>query len=64
MKTIVFVRHLEKCREAHYQPVWEAKTGNVLTRSTISAKEAVRLHEKKLNRLGITIGQIIKKGIA
>lgn len=64
MKAMVFVRYLEKCREAHYQAVWEAKTGNVLTRSTISAEEAVRLHEKKLNRLGITIGQVIKKEIA
>lgn len=61
---IVFVRHLEMCREAHYQAVWECKTGNILTRSTVSMQEAVRLHEKKLNKLGITIGQVIEKGIA
>lgn len=64
MKIIVFVRYLESCRETHYAPCWECKTGNVLTRSTISAEEAVRLHEKKLNRLGITIGQVVEKGIA
>lgn len=64
MKAMVFVRYLESCRETHYAACWEAKTGNVLTRSTISAEEAVRLHEKKLNRLGITIGQIVKRGIA
>ena len=64
MKAMVFVRYFESCRETHYTPCWEAKTGNVLTRSTISTKEAIRLHEKKLNRLGITIGQVIKKGIA
>ena len=60
----VFVRYNPGCREAHYQAVWEAKTGNVLTRSTISAEEAERLHEKKLNRLGITIERVIEKGIA
>lgn len=54
----VFVRYNPGCREAHYQAVWEAKTGNVLTRSTISAEEAVRLHEKKLNKLGLAIGQV------
>jgi hypothetical protein len=57
----VFVRYNTGCREFHYKAVWECKTGNVLTRSTISADEAIRLHEKKLNRLGITIGQVIKK---
>ena len=29
----------------------------------ISADEAIRLHEKKLNKLGITMGQVIKKGL-
>ena len=60
----VFIRYNPRCREAHYQAAWEAKTGNVLTHSTTSAEEAVRLHEKKLNRLGITIGRVIEKGIA
>ena len=60
----VFIRYNPGCREAHYQAVWEAKTGNILTRSTVSMQEAIRLHEKKLNRLGITIGQVIEKGIA
>ena len=64
MKAMVFVRYFESCRETHYAACWEAKTGNVLTRSTISTEEAIRLHEKKLNRLGITIGQVIEKGIA
>ena len=59
----VFIRYNPRCREAHYHAVWECKTGKVLTRSTISAEEAVRLHEKKLNRLGITIRQIVKRGI-
>lgn len=59
-----FIRYNPGCREFHYHAVWEAKTGNVLTRSTISAEEAERLHKKKLNRLGITIRQVIKKGIA
>lgn len=58
---IVFVRLVPSCRESHYNAAWEAKTGNVLTRSTISAQEAIRLHEKKLERLGMTVGQIILK---
>lgn len=61
---IVFVRFVPSCRESHYNAAWEAKTGNVLTRSTVSAQEAVRLHEKKLSKLGMTIGQVIEKGIA
>ena len=64
MKAMVFVRYFKSCRETHYAACWEAKTGNVLTRSTISTEEAIRLHEKKLNKLGIIIGQIIEKGIA
>lgn len=57
-RMIVFVRHLEKCREFHYKTVWECKTGNILTRSSISAEEAIRLHEKKLNKLGLAMGQV------
>lgn len=59
MKAIVFVRYLESCRETHYAPCWEAKTGNILTRSTISAEQAVRLHENKLEALGITVWKVV-----
>lgn len=59
MKTIVFVRYLEKCRETHYAPCWEAKSGNVLTRSIISADKALQLHSEKLARMGKQIREII-----
>lgn len=62
MKTIVFVRYLESCRETHYAPCWEAKTGNVLTRSVISADQAIRLHKEKLLDLGIVAGNVVYKG--
>lgn len=62
MKAIVFVRYLESCRETHYAPCWEAKTGNVLTRSVISADQAIRLHKEKLLNLGIVAGDVVYKG--
>lgn len=61
MKTIVFVRYLEKCREAHYQPVWEAKSGNIVTRSVVSPDRALELHNAKLQRIGKQIREIVFK---
>lgn len=58
---VVFVRHLEKCREAHYQPVWEAKSGNIVTRSVVSPDRALELHNAKLQRIGKQIREIVFK---
>lgn len=62
MKATIFLRYRLHCREVHYKPVWEAKTGNILTRSTISANQAIRLHKEKLFDLGITAGDVVYKG--
>ena len=59
MKAMVFVRYLESCRETHYAPCWECKTGNVLTRSVISVDKALQLHGEKLARMGKQIREII-----
>lgn len=56
---IVFVRHLDRCREAHYKPVWECKSGNIVTRSVISPDKALQLHGEKLARMGKQIREII-----
>lgn len=55
----VFMRHLDSCRESHYKPTWEAKSGNIVTRSVISPEQAIRLHGKKLEKIGRQIKQIV-----
>lgn len=59
MKAMVFVRYLESCRETHYAPCWECKTGNVLTRSVISAEQAIKRHTNKLTGMGMSVREII-----
>ena len=61
MKAMVFVRYLESCRETHYAPCWECKTGNVITHSCISVDKALQLHGEKLARMGKQIREIIYK---
>lgn len=59
MKAMVFVRYLESCRETHYAPCWECKTGNVLTRSIISVEQAIKRHTNKLTGMGMSVREII-----
>ena len=62
MKATIFLRYRLHCREVHNKDCWECKTGNVLTRSVISADQAIRLHKEKLFDLGIVAGDVIYKG--
>lgn len=61
-KATIFLRYRLHCREVHNKDCWECKTGNVLTRSVISADQAIRLHKEKLLDLGITAGDVVYKG--
>ena len=58
-RMMVFVRHLESCRETHYAPCWEAKSGNIVTRSVVSVDRALELHNAKLQRIGKQIREIV-----
>lgn len=56
-----FIRYLTSCRESHYANVWEAKSGNILTRSKVSEEQAIRLHIKKLQNMGYENIKIVKR---
>lgn len=43
----IFVKQ-ESPRENNYKPCWTAKTGNIITISSVSEEKAVELHKKKL----------------
>ena len=44
----IFVRERQKCRERNYQTVWECKTGNIITFSTVSKEKCIRKHLMKM----------------
>lgn len=44
----IFVRQKNKCRERCYQTVWECKTGNLITFSTVSKEKCIRKHIAKM----------------
>lgn len=44
----IFVRQRAQCRERQYQAVWECKTGNIITFSTVSKEKCIRKHLMKM----------------
>lgn len=44
----IFLRQRTKCRERNYQTVWECKTGNIITFSTVSKEKCIRKHIAKM----------------
>lgn len=47
----IFVRQKNKCRERKYQAVWECKTGNLVTFSTVSKEKCIKKHIAKILKL-------------
>lgn len=56
--TNIFIKKNQRCRVSGWQgaAVWEARTGNVITRSSISKERAIELHKRKLAQMGIRAG--------
>ena len=44
----IFVRQRAQCRERQYKTVWECKTGNLITFSTVSKEKCIRKHLMKM----------------
>ena len=44
----IFVRQRAQCRERQYKTVWECKTGNLITFSTVSKEKCVKKHIAKM----------------
>ena len=48
--TKIFVSY-KPCRERNYKAAWVAKTGNIITTSTVSKEQAIAKHKKKLRKI-------------
>lgn len=48
--TKIFVSY-KPCRERNYKAAWVAKTGNIITTSTVSKEQAIEKHKKKLRKI-------------
>lgn len=46
----IFVSY-KPCRERNYKAAWVAKTGNIITTSTVSREQAITKHKKKLRKI-------------
>ena len=46
----IFVSY-KPCRERNYKAAWIAKTGNIITTSTVSKEQVVEKHKKKLKKI-------------
>ena len=46
----IFVSY-KPCRERNYKAAWVAKTGNIITTSTVSKEQAIAKHKKKLRKI-------------
>lgn len=50
LMTKIFVSY-KPCRERNYKAAWVAKTGNIITTSTVSKEQAIEKHKKKLRKI-------------
>ena len=50
LMTKIFVSY-KPCRERNYKVAWVAKTGNIITTSTVSKEQAIAKHKKKLRKI-------------
>ena len=55
--TKIFVSY-KPCRERNYKAAWVAKTGNIITTSTVSKEQAIEKHKKKLRKITERIEKI------